>query len=149
MMLHCSVVGSTLASGQHPTDQHGRAAQKALRAVHDHGFLHGDVCDDNIVITRAADGTDGVRLIDFASSSSGATVELQQAEELQLASVFSAKVDGAAGLHPITLAPDAPESWLTSIDYTATPCLPFLRALSCSLITPPIKRTSPRIQPSS
>jgi Phosphotransferase enzyme family len=88
------VVGCTLNAEQQPSDQHGRAAQRALRAVHNRGFCHGDLSDDNIMLTLTADGSDDVRLIDFGCSSDGASVELQEAEERELASIFAAKVSG-------------------------------------------------------
>jgi serine/threonine protein kinase len=94
VMLHCRVVGRTLDAEQHPSDQHGRVAQQALRAVHARGFCHRDLSDDNIMLTRAADGSDDVRLVDFGCSSDCAPAELQEAEERELASVFAAKASG-------------------------------------------------------
>ena len=84
-MLHRRVVGRTLYAEQHPSDQHGQVAQQALRAVHTRGLLHGDVKDDNIMLSHTADGYDDVRLIDFGSSSDCAPCELHLAEERELA----------------------------------------------------------------
>jgi serine/threonine protein kinase len=91
-MLLRRVVGRTLYAEQHPTDQHGQVAQQALRAVHTRGLLHGDVKDDNIMLTNTADGSDDVRLIDFGCSSDRAPCELHLAEERELTRIFAAKV---------------------------------------------------------
>src|SRR5437879_13284482 len=38
---------------------------EALQAAHDLGIVHRDLKPDNIMITRARDGTDAVKVVDF------------------------------------------------------------------------------------
>jgi hypothetical protein len=61
-------VGCNLYDADQPNQQQGQASQHALRALHDRGVLH------------------------FASSSRSTAVDLQQAEELELAGLFADKV---------------------------------------------------------
>lgn len=77
-----------------PSHADGRAVQQALRAVHDAGCLHGDLSDSNILFVPVAAHDSGsvAKLIDFGRAKTGASVEARQAEELQLATLFSAKV---------------------------------------------------------
>lgn len=93
------VVGCTLYDAEQPNQQQGRVAQHALRALHDRGVLRGDLRPENIMLTAADRGQNGVCLLDFASSSRSTAVDLQQAEELELAGLFS---DKGITLDPLT-----------------------------------------------
>lgn len=79
-------------SERQPTKAHGMAMQRALRALHNEGWVHGDLQPRNIMLFEGAGGAAGARLVDLGSSTGGATEEMRQAEESELASVFAAKV---------------------------------------------------------
>ena len=73
-------------------EQHGRAAQRALRAIHEHAYLHGDLLPSNIMLCDEPGEVSTVRLLDLGSCSTAASVEMQRAEELQLTALFAQKV---------------------------------------------------------
>jgi hypothetical protein len=87
----CSIKGVSLAEGE-ANDGHGTAAQRALRAVHEHGYLHGDLLSSNVMLFAEPTQASAARLIDLGGSSIAESIEMQRAEELQLAALFAQQV---------------------------------------------------------
>ena len=89
----CRMFGKNLQDGA-ANEQHGAAAQRALRAIHDAGFLHGDLSSSNVMLLEVPSSASTVRLLDLGSCGPADTMEQQRAEELQLAALFARKVAG-------------------------------------------------------
>lgn len=87
----CRIFGKNLHEGE-ANEQHGAAAQRALRAIHDAGFLHGDLSSSNVMLLEAPSRASAVRLLDLGSCGAADTMQQQQTEELQLAALFARKV---------------------------------------------------------
>jgi serine/threonine protein kinase len=144
-MLHCRVAGCTLYDAEQPNQQQGLAAQHALRALHNRGVLHGDLRPENIILTDADSGQNGVCLLDFASSSRSTAVDLQQAEELELAGLFSDKVCPlmkSRKSHHVCMMQHQPCAHLhTPLSFGHVPFLT-LQGITLDPLTPPLRKVS-------
>ncbi|CAG8704290.1 1745_t:CDS:1, partial [Ambispora gerdemannii] len=61
-----TLVGTMLSDHKKITERQRIKALKALKAIHDHGVLHNDIREENILLD---DNADGVYLIDFGMAS--------------------------------------------------------------------------------